>query len=592
MSLFRVRKLFAAQASCWLLLYFAASAVSAQIADSRSTFEGFDAFAQQVLKDWKGAGFAVAVIEGGKVTYAQGFGVRDLKNNQPVTTKTLFAIGSATKSFTVTSLGVLVDQGKLDWDKPLRTYLPDFQLMDQFASEHMTPRDLVTHRSGLPRHDRMWLNSPFTRQEIFDRLRYLEPNKDFRSTFQYQNLMFMTAGMLAAHVSGMPWEDHVRKVIFDPLGMSSTNFSVVDMQKSADHSQPYTVVKEQIREMDFRNIDTIGPAGSINSNVEDMAKYVMLHMQHGKGVLSLKNSRDMQSPQMSIAGPGPEKELGAQSYGMGFFLTTYRGHYLVHHGGNIDGFTSLVTFMPQDNIGMIILSNQNASRIPTVVSYDIYDRLLGLDQIEWTKRFKTQQERGREGSEEAKKKGYTAQIQGTHPSHPLADYAGDYESPAYGIASVTLENGGLKFNYHGGGGPLNHYHYEVFEVAERELESLSKEKVSFHTNLRGDVDSLSVPFDANVKDIVFSRLADRKMRETTFLQPLTGEYQRGRGVVTVAMKDDRSITLAMQGQPALELEPVRGTRFNIVGQNGSVEFKGDDLVFYQANSVSVATRKK
>jgi CubicO group peptidase (beta-lactamase class C family) len=590
MSFVRVfRKLFAARAACGLLLCLAVSAVSAQT----TSFEGFDAFAQQVLKDWKGAGFAVAVIEGGKVTYAKGFGVRDLKNNQPVTTKTLFAIGSATKSFTVTSLGVLVDQGKLDWDKPLRTYLPDFQLMDQFATERMTPRDLVTHRSGLPRHDRMWLNSPFTRQEIFDRLRYLEPNKDFRSTFQYQNLMFMTAGMLAGHVAGMPWEDHVRKVIFDPLGMSSTNFSVVDMQKSADHSQPYMVVKEQIREMDFRNIDTIGPAGSINSNVEDMAKYVMLHMQHGKGVLSLKNSRDMQSPQMSIAGPGPEKELGAQSYGMGFFLTTYRGHYLVHHGGNIDGFSSLVTFMPQDNIGMIILSNQNGSRIPTVVSYDIYDRLLGLDQIDWTKRFKTQQERGREGTEEAKKKGYTAQVQGTNPSHPLADYAGDYESPAYGIASVTLENGALKFSYHGGGGPLNHYHYEVFEVAERELESLSKEKVSFHTNLRGDVDSLSVPFDANVKDIVFSRLADRKMRETTFLKPLTGAYQRGAGTVTVAMKDDRAITLAMPGQPALDLEPVRGTRFNIVGQNGSsVEFKGDDLVFYQANSVSVATRKK
>jgi CubicO group peptidase (beta-lactamase class C family) len=563
-------------------------------ADSKPALEGFDTFAQQALKDFNAVGFAVAVIQDGKMTFAKGYGLRDLKGNQPVTSKTLFAIGSSTKSFTVTSLGVLVDQGKLDWDKPLRGYLPDFQLMDQFATERMTPRDLVTHRSGLPRHDRMWLNSPFTRQEIFDRLRFLEPNKDFRSTFQYQNLMFMTAGLLAGDIAGMPWEDHVRKVIFEPLGMSSTNFSVVEMEKSADHSQPYTVVKEQIREMPFRNIDTIGPAGSINSSVEDMAKYVIMHMQHGKGIISAKNSRDMQSPQMSIAGPSAEnKELGSESYGMGFFLTSYRGHYLVHHGGNIDGFTALVTFMPQDNIGMVILSNQNASRVPTVVSYDIYDRLLGLDQIDWTKRFKTQQERGRAGTEEAKKKGYTAQVQGTHPSHPLDDYTGDYESPAYGIASVTLENSALSFRYHGDGGPLNHYHYEVFEVAERELEPLSKEKVSFHTNLRGDVDSLSVPFETNVKDIVFSRLADRRMRETTFLKPLTGAYQRGAGTVTVAMKDDRSITLAMPGQPAVDLEPVRGTRFSIKGQNGSiVEFKGDDLVFYQANSVSMATRKK
>jgi len=562
-------------------------------ADSKLPFDGFDSFAEQVLKDWKCAGFAVAVVKDGKVTYSKGFGSRNLKENQPVTTKTLFAIGSSSKSFTVTSLGVLVDQGKLDWDKPVRDYLPDFKLMDQFATERMTPRDLVTHRSGLPRHDRMWLNSPFTRQEIFDRLRYLEPNKDFRTTFQYQNLMFMTAGYLAGHIAGMPWEDHVRKVIFEPLGMSSSNFSVKDMQKADDHSQPYTVIKEEIREMAFRNIDTIGPAGSINSNVEDMAKYVIMHLQHGKGIISAKNSREMQSPQMSIAGPSPEnKELGAQSYGMGFFLTSYRGHYLVHHGGNIDGFSALVTFMPQDNIGMVILSNQNGSQVPTLVSYNIYDRMLELDQIDWTKRLKAQQERARAGVDEAKKKGYTTQIPGTHPSHDLADYAGDYESRAYGIASVTTENGGLKFNYHGGGGPLNHYHYDVFEVAERELESLSKEKVSFHSDLRGDVDSLSIPFDTNVKDIVFTRLPDRSMMEKTFLEPLTGAYQRGPATVTVAMKGDHAITLAVGGQPAVDLEPVRGKRFNIKGQNGSsVEFKGDDLVFYQLNNVSVATRK-
>ncbi len=489
---------------------------------------------------------------------------------------------------------MLVDQGKLDWDKPVRDYLPDFQLMDQFATERMTPRDLVTHRSGLPRHDRMWLNSPFTRQEIYERLRYLEPNKDFRTTFQYQNLMFLTAGYLAAHVSGMPWEDHVRKVIFDPLGMSSTNFSVKDMAKSPDHSQPYTLVKDQIREMEFRNIDTIGPAGSINSNVEDMAKYVIMHLEHGKGIISVKNSNEMQSPQMSIAGPAADnKELGPQSYGMGFFLTSYRGHYLVHHGGNIDGFTALVTFMPQDNIGMIILSNQNASQVPTVVSYDVYDRLLGLDQIDWTKRMKTRGERGRAGTEEAKQKGYTAQVPGTHPSHDLAGYTGEYQSPAYGLASVAVENGALKFGYHGDGGALNHYHYDVFEVAERDLGQLSNLKVTFHTNLQGDVDSLSVPFEASVKEIVFSRLADKRMMETSFLQPLTGAYQRGPATVTVAMKGDHAITLTQGAQTAMELEPVRGTRFKIKGQNGSsVEFKGDDLVFYQANSVSVATRKK
>ena len=554
---------------------------------------GFDSFADQTLKDWKCVGMAVAVIQDGKVILAKGYGLRDLKAQKPVTTRTLFAIGSSTKSFTVTSLGALVDQGKLDWDKPVRDYLPDFRLMDQFATERMTPRDLVTHRSGLPRHDLMWYDSPFSRAELFSRLRYLEPSKDFRTTFQYQNLMFMTAGYLDEHVSGMKWEDHVRKVVLAPLGMSSTNFSVNDSQKSSDYSLPYSVVKENIKEIPFQNIDQIGPAGSINSDVEDMAKYVIMHMNKGKGVISEKNETQMTSPQMSISGIGQDKELGAQSYGMGFFLTTYRGHYLVHHGGNIDGFSALVTFMPQDNIGIVILTNQNGSTVPTVVSYNVYDRLLGLDQIDWTKRVKERLDKAKASEEEAKKKGYTAQRPGTHPSHDLADYAGDYEHPAYGVVSVKLENGGLRFKFHKLGGPMTHFHYDVFEFPRDENDRESKMKVEFHSNLQGDIDFLSLPLESTVKDVVFTRVGDAKMKTRTFLQPLTGIFARGPVDVTVAMKGDNAITLTIPGQGTFDLEPVRGTKFNIKGLTGySVEFLGDDLVFYQPNGTFSATRKK
>src|SRR6266567_9325703 len=239
---------------CGLLLALAALVFAA---DTKPGLDGIDAFADQALKDWKCVGFAIAVIQDGKVILSKGYGLRDLKHNQPVTPKTLFAIGSSTKSFTVTSLGVLADQGKLDWDKPLHEYLPDFRLMDQFATERMTPRDLVTHRSGLPRHDLVWYNSPFSRKELFERLRFLEPSKDFRTTFQYQNLMFMTAGYLAARLSDMSWESYVHKVVFDPLGMATSNFSVTDSQKSSDYSLPYTVTKEEIAEIPFRNIDQI-----------------------------------------------------------------------------------------------------------------------------------------------------------------------------------------------------------------------------------------------------------------------------------------------------------------------------------------------
>jgi len=571
-----------------LVLVMASAAIAAA-----QKLDGFDAFANKELRDWKCDGFAVAIVEDGKVILSKGYGLRDVKKNLPVTEKTLFAIGSATKSFTVTSLGVLVDQGKLDWDKPVRDYLPDFKMWDPFATERMTPRDLVTHRSGLPRHDLMWYSSPFSRQELFDRLPYLEPNKDFRTTFQYQNLMFMTAGYLAGHVAGTTWEQLVHKVIFEPLGMTSSNFSITESQKTADFSQPYQVVNDIAVDIPFRNIDSIGPAGSINSNIEDMTKYVMMHLAKGKGVVSATNEMQMMTPQMAIQAPSPDKELGDLSYGMGFFVTSYRGHKFVHHGGNIDGFSALVAFLPQDNVGLVILTNQNASPLPAVVAYNVWDRLLGMDQIDWTARVKQQRALTKKSEQDAKQKGYTTQRTGTHPSHELAEYAGEYEHPGYGIVKIDYASGSLKIDYHGLGGVLSHFHYDVFEVPKDDLNPFSGEKVQFRSNLAGEIESLGIPFESTLKDITFIKLGDRSMTQKTFLQPLTGDYQRGPLLAAISLKGDSALTLTLPGQPVYNLVPLHGTKFNIKELNGySVEFKGDDLVFYQPNGTFSATRKK
>ncbi len=571
-----------------IILLMASAAIAAA-----QKLDGFDAFANNELRDWKCDGFAIAIVQDGKVILSKGYGLRDVKKNLPVTEKTLFAIGSATKSFTVTSLGVLVDQGKLDWDKPVRDYLPDFKMWDPFATERMTPRDLVTHRSGLPRHDLMWYSSPFSRQELFDRLRYLEPNKDFRTTFQYQNLMFMTAGYLGGHVAGTTWEQLVHKVIFEPLGMTSSNFSITESQKTSDFSQPYQVVNDIPVDIPFRNIDSIGPAGSINSNLEDMTKYVMMHLAKGKGVVSATNEMQMMMPQMAIQAPSPDKELGDLAYGMGFFVTTYRGHKFVHHGGNIDGFSALVAFLPQDNIGLVILTNQNSSPLPAMVAYNVWDRLLGMDQIDWTARVKQQRALTKKSEQDAKQKGYTTQRTGTHPSHELAEYAGEYEHPGYGIVKIEYVSGSLKIDYHGLGGVLSHFHYDVFEVPKDDLNPFSQEKVQFRSNLAGEIESLGIPFESTLKDITFIKLGDRSMTQKTFLQPLIGDYQRGPLLAAISLKGDSALTLTLPGQPVYNLVPVHGTKFNIKELNGySVEFKGDDLVFYQPSGTFSATRKK
>lgn len=571
-------------------------------ATKKPSLEGLDAFISEVMKEWKVPGLAIAVVQDGKIILSQGYGLRNVKNNLPVTPKTLFAIGSITKSFTVTGLGILNDQGKLDWDKPAREYLPTFRLYDSVASEHMTARDLVTHRSGLPRHDFLWYNSGFNRKEMLDRLRHLEPSKEFRSTWQYQNLMFMTAGYLAGQLASMSWEDFTRQKILLPLGMQGSNFSVLDSQKSADFALPYAKVKEDLKEIPFRVIDEIGPAGSINSSVEDMANYVLLHLNKGKHgqtqLLSENNVAQMQTPQMVMPGATPYAEVGHSSYGMALVVSTYRGHKVVSHGGGIDGFTALLSFMPPDNIGMIILTNRSGNPVPAIVSYNVYDRLLGLEPVAWSQRIQEQQKKQEQAEEEAKKKGFTTRKEGTRPSHDLKEYAGEYEHPGYGVARVELEKDELKLVYNKITSPLKHFHYDVFEVPEDPLNPFQERKVRFPTDLKGEIDSLLVLLEPNVKEIVFTRMPEKAMKERKFLEALVGQYQLASATVTFALKGENTLTLTVPGQPEYEMVPVRGLTFDVKGLAGfSIEFKKDasgaviEAAFYQPNGTFLAKKK-
>lgn len=580
-----------------------ASVATAVPEAAEPNLEGLDAFIAQTMKQWKIPGLALAVVKDGEVILAKGYGTRDVDKQLPVTPQTLFAIGSITKSFTVTAGGMLVDEGAVDWDRPVQEFLPDFRLHDRMASERMTPRDLVTHRSGLPRHDPLWYNSSFSRKEMYQRLRYLEPSKDLRSTFQYNNLMFMTAGYLVERLTGKNWEVFVAERIFTPLGMGNSNFSVHDSQQNTDYALPYKKDKEKVTQVPFRVIDEVGPAGSINSNVEEMIRYVQFHLNGGKvgekQLLSESNAQQMQSPQMVIPGALEYDELGHSSYGMGLFITSYRGHKLVHHGGGIDGFISLLSFMPRKKMGMIVLTNLSGGNpVPTIITRYVYDRLLGLEPVDWNGRLKERQKKQRESEEEAKKKGYTPRKEGTRLSHTLVEYAGEYEHPGYGVARVALGEEGLQLTFNRIESPLRHFHYDVFEVPEDPLNPFEKMKVMFLPNLQGDIDTLKLPLEPNVAEIVFKRLPAQEMRQRSFLEPLVGEYELGPTTLNISLKGDDTLILTVPGQPPYELVPLRGLRFELKGLRGfSVEFKKDaagtvtELVSYQPNGTFVAKRK-
>ncbi len=559
---------------------------------------GLREWVEEVRKDWDVPGVAIAIVKDDEVILSEGFGLRNVKENLPVTPDTLFAIGSSTKAFTAMAVAQLVDQGKLDWDKPVRDYLPEFKLASSFASEQITLRDMLCHRSGLPRHDLMWYNASFSREEIIHRVRHLELSKELRTTWQYQNIMYLTAGYIAGKQSGCSWESVVQGQILDKLGMTNTNFSVELAQQSADHARPYLKQKDEVRETPFRNIDTAGPAGSINSNLTDMVKWVLLHLNKGKfgeeQIVSEANLAEMHSPQMAIRQPSKYREVPHKSYGMGWFVEPYRGYNLIHHGGNIDGFTTLVTMMPEERIGIVILTNMNGTPLPTIIARNISDRLLGLEPVDWHGRAKEEVEKGKAAAEEGKQKAEAERKLDTKPSHPLADYAGDYEHPGYGIIKVEQEGDMLKATYNSLQLTVKHRHYDIFEAHNPLIEFTFP--VTFLINLKGDIDRLTIQLETAVKPAEFVRVASSEMSEHSFLESFVGNYDLMGTLITVALKGSTLIT-TIPGQPSYELEPYRGMTFNLKGLLGySVEFKIDadggvtEMVINQPNGVFAGKR--
>lgn len=479
---------------------------------------GFDDYVEQELKNWNAPGMAVSVIHKGEVVLSRGYGKRNMADDLPVDAETVFAIGSCTKAFTTMGLALLVDDGLLDWDAPVRDYLPDFQMYDPVATEQMTPRDLVCHRSGLPRHDFMWYGSPYTREEIFARLRYLQPSKGFRYAFQYQNIMYMTAGYLAGKVAGMSWEDFTRERILKPLGMNDSNLHVTDSEKLDNFAQPYAEKDDELQPIPFRNLDAIGPAGSINSNLVDMEKWLLMHMRGGKHngeqFVSEANLQQMYEPHTTMPSLPlmiwhGHKEVGHMAYALGWATQTYRGRTMIRHTGGIDGFIASVSFLPHEDIGVITFTNSGNS-LPVITTFNVYDRLLGLDEIPWSERTKTLEAQLEEQAHAAVKQLDESRKPDTSPSHEIAAYAGLYEHEAYGVILIEEmpdDADNLRLIYNGITLRLEHHHYDFFKATGEGVEMVTL--VGFGLNKDGDVAQLSIQLEPMVDDIIFNR-ADKE----------------------------------------------------------------------------------
>jgi CubicO group peptidase (beta-lactamase class C family) len=380
-------------------------------------------------------GVAVGIVERGQLAFARGFGYRDMENRLPVTPDTLFPLGSASKAFTATAIALLADEGKIALDAPVRTWLPDFCLHDPAASATLTTRDLLTHQSGLPRHDFFWYHAAFSRDELYRRLRFLEPSGPPRRQWRYNSLMFVVAGRLVEKISGESWESFVQTRILCPLGMRRTLLSAEAMEADSDHASPYALRHGTIQKIPMlKGLYAIAPAGAVQSSLRDLARWLTFHATRSPALLGEGMWRELHRPRVEMPAPD-QPEVKHPFYALGWIHESYRGHPLVVHNGAIDGFTVHLGFLPETGQGVIVLMNRDhAGEAAMVLAYSTYDRLLGLDPIDWEERIKE----------------VLAPLQEVRKvalDFPIEQVVGRYQHPAYGVITVEAKGDKLVMQF-------------------------------------------------------------------------------------------------------------------------------------------------
>ena len=441
----------------FVLVFAAAADARAQQAQPAD----LDDYVVRSMKTFEVPGMAVAIVKDGKVVFSKGYGVRQLGEGTLVNENTLFGIGSNTKAFTAAALATLVDAGKLSWDDRVYERLKGFEMYDPYVSKEVRIRDLLCHRSGLGLGEgdlMFWPQTTFTRDDVVYRVRFLKPATSFRTTYAYSNLMFVTAGQVVAAVSGKSWDDYLRETFFAPLGMRSTNTTATSFRTGDNWALPHSKVDGKLQTVAMEALDNAGPAGSINSSIADMSKWVLLQLNHGKipgtesRIFSEKSSREMWAQQMIVPiGEAPLELKSLQrrfsGYGLGWGLRDYKGRKLVGHSGGVLGYVTRVLLVPEENLGVVILTNAEEDYAYESVLMHILDAYFGGPTMDYITTFKTIEDKGRKNAEETMAKANQARATDSKPSLALEKYAGDYSDPWYGKVSIRMENGGLVLNF-------------------------------------------------------------------------------------------------------------------------------------------------
>jgi CubicO group peptidase (beta-lactamase class C family) len=532
--------------------------------------KGFDEYMDQTLANWNAPGIGVCVVADNEVVLSQGYGWRDYGEKLPFTPSTLFPIASNTKLFTAVAAGLLVEEGKLSWDRPIRESVPSIKFSSDALDNNVTLRDMLAHRTGIHRHDKVWNKSSFTTQELFDRLRHLQPVEPLRQSFIYNNLMYAGVGHVIELVTGETWQAFVQRRLLDPLGMRDTVFSLEQMLRHSAVAVPYNERRDSTELFGIPRTEQMhgaSPAGGMISSMTDMARWLRMLMNDGidgtQQVVPAKVLKETLAPSVALPNALAEtrgfRELLNATYGMGRHTAIYRGHLMTYHGGTLDGVHSQVAYLPHERIGVItfVIGDHCAVLRDTVV-YNILERMLGLAPTPWNERWLDVMHKFKAGTTAARSKAGADRIPGTQPSHPLEHYAGDYEHPAYGKLHIRLESSALHFQFRGPALPLTHVHYERFDTPDDELQG--KWTVNFSTDPLGEVSALHMSLDQ--AEAAFVRCNELPTPELLAL--LAGGYTTVSGLKwQVMVKDRTQLCLSFPGQPDLPLAAYKHLKFRI-----------------------------
>lgn len=503
----------------FITLFALSSNIFAQ-KDQQKTLKALDEYYAKALIDWEVPGMAIAIVKDDSVIFAKGFGVKEIGKPDKVDANTLFAIASNTKAFTAAALAILVDEGKIKWDDKVTKYLPWFQLYDPYVTYNMTIRDLLSHRSGLATFsgDLLWYATNYSREEVIRRARYLKPVYGFRERYGYSNIMFLTAGEIIHVVSGKPWEDFIAERILKPLRMNRTVTSTNGLKGLDNVAQCHTDFEGKVISIPYINWDNIAPAGSINSSVNDISKWIKLQLNRGKvgsnQIFSVNRSREMWSPNtlqgVSVYSESLFPSIHFKAYALGWGVFDYLGRKIVSHSGGYDGMISYTCLVPEDRLGFVILTNKNSSLYNPLV-YKTLDMFLGGKNTDWSAMMLDDNEKQMEMEKKNRTEEEQKRNKDSKPTLALSEYAGLYGGDLYGNAKVTIENGELKLAMIPAPqfkSILKHWQYDTFSIQFPDFPSLPQGKVTFIINAMGKVEEMRV--DVPNPDFDFTELRFKK----------------------------------------------------------------------------------